>query len=60
MSHLIKCDGCGRIENYRVLGWVKCDMSLTSMADHDRVIDLCPNCWRTIKQTFMAGMEEKE
>ena len=60
MTHLIKCDGCGRIEDYRIVGWVKCDLSLVTMGNCKEVTDLCPNCWATVKQALMAEMEKKK
>ncbi len=60
MTHLIKCDGCGRIEDCRMVGWIKCDLSLVNMGDRNSVLDLCPDCWATVKQTLLEKMEKKE
>ena len=60
MTHLIKCDGCGRIEDCRMLGWVKCDLSLITMDTRNKVMDLCPNCWETVKQALITKKEKIE
>lgn len=60
MTHLIKCDGCGKISDARVAGWVKCDPTLRSLCDYQRMDDLCPDCWEEVKQMFKTKREVKE